>query len=130
MPTSRLGRDLLLAFIAVFAVVGTGLLGGSQASWFPQNHAHDFYIAKGILGVVAVCLIIWHMCRTWPNVTTSGQRLRYIALLMVTVLIASGSTAQLDEGVPVSGRNVGGLLAAVLVIVAMVVSIRQDRREL
>lgn len=128
MPETRWGRDALLLLILALAVFGTGFLGGSGADWFPQEHAHDFYIAKGLVAVVAVCLILAHMSHAWPSIRTSGQRLRYIALLMVTVLIASGSTAQLDEGVPVSGRNVGGLLAALLVIVAMTVSIRQDRR--
>lgn len=129
MPESRLGRDLLLALIVLLAVAGTGVLGGSSAGWFPQGQAHTFYVVKGLAGVIAVVLILTHMARAWPTVTTSGQRLRYIALLMVTVLIASASTQQIEDGVPVSGRNVGGLLAAVLVIVAMVVSIRQDRRR-
>jgi hypothetical protein len=129
MPETRWGRDLLLTLIVLLGVAGTGLLGGSDGGWFPQRYAHDFYVAKGLTAVVAVVLILWHMSRAWPTVTTSGQRLRYLALLMVTVLIASSSTAQIDARVPVAGRNIGGLLAAVLVIVAMVVSLRQDRRQ-
>jgi hypothetical protein len=128
MPNSRSGRTALLGLCVLFGMLATGFLGGSGASFFPDQYSHAFYVTKGIVGVVAVILILIHMSRAWPNVGTSGQRLRYIALLMVTILIASGSTAQLDEGVPVSGRNIGALLAALLVIAAMVVSIRQDRR--
>lgn len=129
MPQTRAGRDALLALIVLLGIAGTGALGGSDGAWFPQRYAHAFYVTKGLIAVVAVLLTLLHMSRAWPTVTNSGQRLRYIALLMVTVLIASGSTAQIDEGAPVAGRNVGGLLAAVLVVVAMLVSIRQDRRR-
>lgn len=129
MPRSRLARDGLLALILLLGVAGTGLLGQGGAGWFPQEYAHEFYVVKGLVAAVAVVLIIVHMSRAWPTVVTSGQRLRYIALLMVTILIASGSNAQIEEAAPVSGRNVGGLLAAGLVIVAMVVSIRQDRNS-
>lgn len=127
MPHNRVGRDALLALIVLLGIAGTGWLGQSGPGVFPQQYAHTFYVVKGLIAVIAVILTVVHMSQTWVNVTTTGQRLRYLALLMVTTLIASGSTAQIDEGVPVSGRNVGALVAAVLVIVAMVVSIRQDR---
>lgn len=127
MPTSRAGRDALLVLIVALGVIGTGALGGTSAGVIPQEHSHAFYVTKGLVAVTAVILTLIHMSRTWPSIRSTGQRLRYIALLMVTVLIASGSTAQIDEDAPVAGRNVGGLIAAALVIVAMVVSIRQDR---
>lgn len=129
MHHHRSHRELLLGLILLLGVVGMGLLGGQSGAVVSQQYAHGFYVVKGLTAVVAVVLILWHMSRAWPSVRTSGQRLRYLALLMVTVLIASGSTAQIDENAPVAGRNVGGLLAALFVIVAMVVSIRQDRQR-
>ena len=127
MPRTRTARNLLLLIVVTLGITSTGLLGGS-GQWFPQEHAHSFYVVKGLVAVTATVLLIAHMSMTWHRVTTAGQRLRYIALLMLTTLIASGSTAQLHESAPVAGRNVGALLAALLVIVAMVVSIQQDRR--
>ena len=129
MPTTRLGRNALLLLIIATGLVATGYLGHDGADWFPQRWAHAFYVTKGLVGVVAVVLMLVHMSRAWPSIAGTDQRLRYLALLMATMLIASGSTAQLAEGVPVSGRNVGGLLLGVLIIVAMVVSIRQGRRS-
>lgn len=128
MLRHRSARNELLLLLLLVGIAATSLLGGSKGTWFPQHYAHDFYLAKGCVAVVAVIATLVHMSRAWPTVITTGQRLRYLALLMVTVLIASSSTAQISDGVPVSGRNVGGLLAALLVLVAMFVSIRQDRR--
>lgn len=128
MPETRLGRHLVFTVFLLLGLVATGVLGSTSGSILPQRYAHTFYVVKGLVAVVAVALSLFHMSRTWSSIVSAGQRLRYLALLMLTVLIASSSTAQLSEGAPVSGRNVGALLAAVLVLVAMAVSVRQDRR--
>lgn len=128
MPQSKWGRDLLLALLAIPSVVAAGALSSDDASWFPQDRAHDFYVVKGLLATLAVILILVHMASTWRHITNTGQRLRYLALLVLVTAVASGSTEQLATNVPVSGRNIVGCLGAVLVIVAMVVSIRDDRR--
>lgn len=122
-------RDSWWLLLVVPGVFGVATLGGSQATWFPQQYSREFYIAKGILGIAAVLLILIHMSTTWPHVGSRGQQLRYIALLGVTTLIASGSKAQFGDSSPVEGRNIGALLAVLVVIAAMAVSIQYDRRH-
>jgi hypothetical protein len=95
----------------------------------PQPWAHAFYVVKGLTAVAAVVLAGVHMADTWANIPTLAQRLRYFFLLLTVVVIAGGSTAQFQEDAPVHGRNVGGFLIAATACVAMVVSIRQDRRR-
>lgn len=96
---------------------------------FLQANAELFYVSKGILAVVATVAVVAHMLHTWHQVSEWGQRLRYFALLFLTALVAFGSAEQVQEGVLVSYRNLGGMLAILLVLFAMGVSIRQDMRR-
>lgn len=97
--------------------------------WFPQEYAQLFYFIKGLLAVVATVMVVAHMMHTWHNVTGLGQRLRYFALLALTMLVAFASAEQVDEGVLVSYRNLGGFAGTCLVAYAMWVSIREDMRR-
>jgi Na+/citrate or Na+/malate symporter len=94
-----------------------------------QDHAQTFMVAKGLLALVATVLVVVHMSLTWDDVATWSQRLRYLSLLALIGLVAFASPEQVGEGIPVSWRHVGGAGATLLVIVAMVVSIRQDLRS-
>ena len=126
MPRSRFGRDALLALLAIPSVIAAGALGQADESVFPQQHAHTFYVVKGLVGLAAVLLMLWHMSATWRHIKSTDQRLRYLALLVLITAVASGSTEQISSDVPVTGRNIVGLIGAVLVVVAMVASIRHD----
>jgi hypothetical protein len=103
------------------------LLG--TVSWFPQDYAAVFYIAKGVVAVFATVLVVGHMMHTWRDVTTWGRRLRYFALLACTALMSFASVEQLNEAQPVSYRNLGAIAVLCLVIWAMFVSIREDLRR-
>lgn len=104
------------------------LLLGS-VTWFPQEYAHDFYATKGSLALVATLMVVVHMVRTWPTVVRTGQRLRYLSLLYFCALVTFASVEQVHEAETVDYRNLGGMLGCVLVIVAMAVSLREDRRR-
>lgn len=91
-----------------------------------QEHAHGFYVVKGLLALVATVLVVVHMSATWGGVVRWGQRLRYFTLAAFVFLAAFGSPEQVGDGIPVSWRNGGGFLACLLAIGAMVVSIRED----
>lgn len=125
MPEPRWGRDALLLLLAVPALVAVAVLARSGA-WFPQEYAQAFYIVKGLVGLVAVCLLVTHMSRTWPYTLSTGQRLRYLALLVGTTAAGSSSTTQFAKDQPVLGLNVAGLLFATTVAIAMCVSLSED----
>lgn len=103
------------------------LLG--EVPWFPQDYATEFFVAKGMVALVASLLVIGHMAHTWSGVTTLGRRLRYFALLAATSLYASASVEQVEEAELVDFRHLGVIAVLLLVIVAMVVSIREDLRN-
>lgn len=82
-----------------------------------------------LTALTAVLLVLFHMARTWQFVGSTAQRLRYLCLLAFVWLVASASVAQSAEDAPIAGRNVAGFLVSAFTIVAMVVSIRHDRRR-
>lgn len=97
--------------------------------WFPPDFYEAFFVAKGFLALVATLLVIWHMDRTWDHVThhgTPGQRLRYYTLLGYSVLVTGASAEQISDGQFVAYRHFGGLILTVLLIIAMIVSLRED----
>src|SRR5690349_13749092 len=124
MPRTRVGRDVLLAIIALVAL---GLLASDDGTWFPQQYAPQFYLTKGIIGVVAVLAILVHMSRAWPSIGSTAQRLRYLLLLGFVVVVCAASTAQYDASAPVTGRNVAGFILALLTIPVAILSMRERR---
>lgn len=102
---------------------------GGTVEWFPQQYAALFYVLKGGIAVLATVLVVGHMMHTWSDVTTWGRRLRYLALLACTSLIAFASAEQVSQEVAVSYRNVGAVAVLLLTLVAMAASIREDLRK-
>lgn len=102
------------------------LLG--QVPWFDQDLAHEFFVAKGVVALVATLLLVFHMAMTWGGVTTLGRQLRYFALLYASVLITYASVEQSAEAELVDYRHLGAMVLPLIIIVAMVVSIREDRK--
>lgn len=100
--------------------------------WFPQNYAHDFYVAKGIIGVIAVILLLWHMSRSWDRFDPEGgigQRLRYLTLFYFAVLATSASVEQIKQNVVVNYRSLGAIGGATLLVVTAVVSLSESSRK-
>lgn len=97
--------------------------------WFPQNYADDFYVAKGILALIATLFLIAHMSRTWARTDGWGQRLRYLTLFYFAVLLTASSVEQTSQHALVNYRNIGGIVGAVLCIVAAAVSLHETRRK-
>lgn len=94
--------------------------------WFPQEYAHEFYVAKGLLALTATIGIVWHMSRTWNRVESRGRRLRYYSLLYFAALITLASVEQTAEGASVETRNIGAAVGVALVLYAAYVSLRED----
>lgn len=95
--------------------------------WFPQEYAHEFYVAKGLLALTATIGIVWHMSRTWHLVETRGRRLRYYSLLYFAVLITYASVEQTAAGASVELRNIGAAIGVALALYATYVSLGEDR---
>jgi hypothetical protein len=89
--------------------------------------AHEFFIMKGLIGLLATVLIIVHMVRTWHEPLSLGRRLRYYALLLMSTLITTGSYEQIHDSASVNIRNVMGIAGAALIAVAAVVSLMEER---
>lgn len=127
MPQTRTSRNLLLGFLAFPGLLGCTYLATSEGPLLPASWSTEFYIVKGVTALAATLMVLAHMTTTWRFVGTLGQRLRYLCLLAFIWLVTCASVAQQAENAPIAGRNVVGLFVSVLVIVAMVVSIRYDR---
>lgn len=97
--------------------------------WFPQDHAATYYTIKGFVALAATVLCVFHMSEALREAMTIGRQLRYYALLGAAILLTSSSVEQVSEGVVVSYRNLGGFVLALLILVAMVVSIAESRRR-
>lgn len=107
-------------------VLNTSAIG---VPWFPQKYGEEFYVIKGLLGVVATLMLIIHMNLTWRHVVqfgTLGQQLRYLTLLGVSVLFVGASVEQVKEHALVNYRNFGGMVVCLMLIFTMAVSIRED----
>jgi uncharacterized membrane protein YhdT len=87
----------------------------------------DFYSIKGVAALVGVLLLFWHMRSVRRRVDSLGQWLRYLTLLYVAVLMAGASLDQFTSDAPINWYNFAALGFPVLLILAMVVSIREDR---
>jgi hypothetical protein len=102
-----------------------GLFAGS-VSWFPQEYAEAFYLLKGALALIGTVLLVVHMLMTWSSIERWGQRLRYLVLLGFAGLASSSTVEQVQQSAVVSYRNLAAAPLAVLLILAMVVSIHDD----
>lgn len=103
-------------------------LAGSVA-WFPQDYAHVFYAAKGLLALAATVMLIVHMTHTWHRVEKLGQQLRYLSLLAFSFLVTGSTLEQLEQEAPVNYRNLATLLCVLLLIAAMTASLNEDVRH-
>lgn len=102
---------------------------GVGVPWFPQEYAHLYFVAKGVVALIATLLLIIHMNLTWDHVThhgTPGQRLRYYTLLAFSVLVSGSTLEQIREDSPVSYRHLAVMFVMIALIIAMVVSIKED----
>lgn len=97
-------------------------------SWFPQDHAHAFYVVKGVLALVGTVCLIWHMARKREPMST-GQLLRYCSLLYLAVLITGSSVEQTSQDAVVNYRNLAVIPGVLLLIAAAVVSLYESRNR-
>jgi hypothetical protein len=86
-----------------------------------------FFAVKGIVAVVAVTLLIFHMNEEWAGVPNWGRKLRYLTLLGYAFSVTYASIEQHIDGAEINSRNVFGFAVTVLLVVTMVVSIRESR---
>lgn len=95
---------------------------------FLNEHLTQFYITKGLMGLLGVVLYMTHLQRAMPRAKCRGQRWRYYTLLAYAVLTTSASGEQLAQQAEVNWRNVAGLWVAALLVISAVISIRHDHR--
>lgn len=124
-------KDTLVRWSLIVAggVTALAILTLWAAEHFPQQYAREFYIAKAIVGMVAVTMAILHMDRTWDFLRSGAQMSRYIMLLFGAVVAGAGSIEQIKEGALVELRNLGGMEFLLGVIFAMAWSLREDHRR-
>lgn len=97
--------------------------------WFPQGYADAFYVAKGALALLATIALIVHMARAWDTITGWGPRLRYLTLFYFAVLLVGASVGQSSQHETVNWWNIGGIIGAALLVVAMGVSLAETWRR-
>lgn len=103
-----------------------------DVGWFPQDFAHLFFMFKGCFALLVCVMVVIHTHRVWEQLKRTGsigQRLRYIALTCWVILVASSACEQVHENLRVSYRNLGAIVVLIVTMVAMVVSIREDRKR-
>jgi hypothetical protein len=99
-------------------------------SWFPESWAYGFYICKGALSLLGTLLLLKNMDVEWSAPAMSlGRRLRYLSLLTFAVVMTGASVEQATQDAVVNYRNLGAFVAAVVLVVAMVVSLRETRHH-
>lgn len=91
--------------------------------------SQEFYILKGIIALTATCLLVAHMARAWDGIHGWGQRLRYLTLFYFAALLTAASVEQTSQHAPVNLRNIGAIFGAILLVVAMAVSLVETRRR-
>lgn len=99
-------------------------------TWFPQQYAHLFFEIKGGLAVIAVILVVVHMNRCWQRVIkngTKGQQWRYHSLLAFAAWTAASTVEQVQVNAPVQYYNLGVLVTVSMTIIAMVISLWEDK---
>lgn len=98
--------------------------------------AQEFFIFKGVVGVIGTLLLLLHMNQSWTTfdkdsygiVTGVGQRMRFLCLFGGAVLVTGASIEQLESAVEINKRNVGALVFIVFLVLTAVVSIIEARR--
>lgn len=101
----------------------------ADVDWFPQQHSQTFFVIKGLLSMVAVAMLLFHMDHAWKTeALTLGRRLRYLSLFYFAAVIAGHSAEQVQHHARVGYGAVSGLVGAVLLIAAMAYSIREARK--
>lgn len=105
-----------------------GLISGG-VPWFPQEYAAAFYYLKGSVALLATLLLLHHMNTEWTASLSPGRRLRYLALLYLSILLAGSTAEQVQDAALVNYRNLAAFLGAVLLLVAAAVSIVESRRR-
>lgn len=130
-PATRRLVITTLVFAVVLMLAAITSPGEEVVDWaWLQAHAHQYYVAKGLLSGVGVVLIIAHMIQVWNDeMMLLGQRLRYLSLFFFASLIAATSADQAQVADQVTTRNLGGGVGSILVVIAMIVSIREARRS-
>lgn len=96
---------------------------------FLEPVTREFFLLKGLVGLLATVLLVVHMVQTWADPLTLGRRLRYYSLLFTSFIITSASYEQIHDDALVNWRNIGGLCAVLLIAVAAGVSVVEDHRD-
>jgi hypothetical protein len=93
-----------------------------------------FFVVKGVIGLIAVGLLVVHMNRSWHTfdrdpvtrqLVGKGQRLRYVTLFAAVVLLTGASAEQIHDAAKIESRNVGAMVVAVLALYSAIVSVRE-----
>lgn len=88
-----------------------------------------FHTVKGCVALFATVLLIFHMSEAWNSTRSRGQRLRYLTLLYLAVLITYSSVQQAQQEAAIESRHVGAMIGVVLLVGTMFVSIREHHRH-
>ena len=103
------------------------MLSSAEAWLLNPEIAHEFFIVKGVIGIVATVLYLVHMAKVWPTLVYLDQQLRYLCLLSGAVLVTSASVEQVQDDALVNWRHLGAMVFVTLLLLAAVLSIVLDR---
>lgn len=76
----------------------------------PPSWTAPILIAKGMLATVGVMLLVAQMNTAWPAMKDRSQKARYLCLLGFGLLVSASTTEQLNDGIVIEWRHIGGLV--------------------
>lgn len=92
--------------------------------------AEHFFLIKGLVGLAATILYIYHMMTVASELETRGQRMRYLSLLGFAVLVTSSSVGQATTpDFKIHWWNVASLLVTIFLALTALVSIREYKQR-
>lgn len=106
-----------------------GMISATIVDWLPIEWHQPLLMVKGLLAVVSVMMLIYHMNQRWAGIESTAQRARYYSLLAYAILVAGSSAEQVAEGMLLSYRHLGSILVTLGLVVAMVISIHECREK-
>lgn len=100
----------------------------SDISWISGEAATCLLVIKGVMSLIGVLLLLYHIDERWESMKERAQKARFYLLLGYAVLSAASTYEQLEAG-NYGYRNLGGLILSVGLVIVVIMSMREWRRS-
>lgn len=90
---------------------------------------HTFFLLLGTLSSLGALLLVFHLIQPKLHIQSLGQILRYLTFFAYAATIAYAASELIHEDIDRDMRHVLYLLCTVLLIVTVIVSILETRKN-